>query len=194
MAKRNIFEMLGLEFDPPDNVKKIRAAYENWKRRLTAEQNTTIDPQRVAEIREELQLADYIALTIDNPRFRQREAESLKQQRTEELRLYIEIQRGETQGTLQVNQSQIRQVRDKLRLSPATIEATYKEQGFEIKPAKTAQKILATLNSFFMSDSIMEELRRNFETFRQVPDEKNFPWSANVHDLYELAFFIENQI
>ena len=31
MAKRNIFEMLGLEFDPPDNVKKIRAAYEEEK-------------------------------------------------------------------------------------------------------------------------------------------------------------------
>ena len=194
MAKRNIFEMLGLEFDPPDNVKKIRAAYDNWKKRLTAEQNTTVDPTRLADIRAELQMDGYIALTIDNPRFRQREAESLKQQRVEELRLYIDIQRGDTSGTLQVNQSQIRQVRDKLRLSQATIEATYKEQGFEIKPAKTAQKILATLNSFFLSDSVMEELRKNFETFRKVPDEKNFPWSASVHDLYELAFYIENQI
>lgn len=194
MAKRNIFEMLGLEFDPPDNVKKIRAAYENWKKRLTAEQNTTVDPTRLAEIRAELQMDEYIALTIDNPRFRQREAESLKQQRVEELRLYIDIQRGDTSGTLQVNQSQIRQIRDKLRLSQATIETTYKEQGFEIKPVKTTQKILATLNNFFLSDSVMEELRKNFVTFQAVPDEKNFPWSANVHDLYELAFYIENQI
>ena len=49
MAKRNIFEMLGLEFDPPDNLKKIRTAYENWKKRLTTEQNTTVDPARLAE-------------------------------------------------------------------------------------------------------------------------------------------------
>ena len=194
MAKRNIFEMLGLEFDPPDNVKKIRAAYEAWKKRLTTEQNTMVDPTRLAEIRSELQMDDYIALTIDNPRFRQQAAESLKRQRIEELRLYIDLQRGNTQGTLQVNQSQIRQIRDKLRLSPATIEATYKEQGFEIKPAKTAQKILATLNNFFLNDSVMEELRKNFAAFQLVPDEKNFPWSANVHDLYELAFYIENQI
>ena len=194
LAKRNIFEMLGLEFDPPDNIKKIRAAYENWKKRLTAEQNTTVDPTRLAEIRAELEMDSYISLTLDNPRFRQREAESLKQQRVEELRLYIDIQRGDTSGTLQVNQSQIRQVRDKLRLSLATIEATYKEQGFEIKPAKTAQKILATLNNFFLSDSVMEELRKNLAAFQTVPDEKNFPWSANVHDLYELAYFIENQI
>ncbi len=193
MAKRNIFEMLGLEFDPPDNIKKIRAAYENWKKRLTAEQNTTVDPTRLAEIRSELQMDSYIALTLDNPRFRQQAAESLKQQRVEALRLYIGIQRGEAQGTLQINQSQIRQIKDKLRLSSATIEATYREQGFEIKPAKTAQKILATLNNFFLPDSVMEELKKNFATFQTVPDEKNFPWSANVHNLYELAYYIENQ-
>ncbi|MBR6888580.1 MAG: zinc ribbon domain-containing protein [Selenomonadaceae bacterium] len=191
MAKRNIFEMLGLEFDPPDNVKKIRAAYETWKKRLTAEQNTTVDPTRLAEIRAELQMDEYISVMIDNPRFRQHEAESLKQQRVEELRLYIDIQRGNTQGTLQVNQTQIRQIRDKLRLSQATIEATYKEQGFEIKPAKSAQKILSMLNNFFLPDSVLEELRKNFAAFRTVPDAKNFPWSANVHDLYELAFYIE---
>ena len=194
MAKRNIFEMLGLEFDPPDNVKKIRAAYDNWKKRLTTEQNTTVDPTRLAEIREELQMDGYISLTLDNPRFRQREAEALKQQRTEELRLYIDLQRGDTQGTLQVNQSQIRQVREKLRLSVSTIEATYKEQGFEIKPVKTTQRILTTLNNFFLSDSVMEELRKNFATFQTVPDAKNFSWSANVHDLYELAYYLENQI
>ena len=194
MAKKNFFEMLGLEFDPPDNVKKIRAAYDSWKKKLTTEQNTTVDPLRLNEIREELQMDEYISRTIDNPRFRQQAAESLKQQRVEELRKYIGIQRGETQGTLQVNQTQIRQIKDKLRLSPATIEATYKEQGFEIKPAKTAHKILATLNATFLPDSIMEELRKNFEAFRQVPDKKNFPWSSAVHNLYELAFYLENQI
>jgi len=196
LAKRNIFEMLGLEFDPPDNVKKIRAAYEAWKKRLTTEQNTSVDPIRLAKIREELELQmdGYVARVLDNPMLRQREAESLKQQRVEELRLYIDIQRGETQGTLQVNQSQIRQIRDKLKLSPATIETTYKEQGFEIKPAKTAQTILATLNNFFLADSVLEELRKNFATFQLVPDEKNFSWSKNVHDLYELAYYIENQI
>ena len=194
MAKRNIFEMLGLEFDPPDNVKKIRAAYESWKKKLTSELNTTVDPTRLKEIREELLEDNLIALTIDNARFRQQAAESLKLKRVEELRLYIDIQRGDTQGTLQVNQSQIRQIRDKLKLSAATIEATYRSQGFEIKPALAAQKILSTLNNFFLPDSIMDELRKNFAAFRLVPDEKNFPWSKKIFDLYELAFHLENQI
>ena len=186
--------MLGLEFDPPDNVRKIRAAHDAWKKRLTAEQNTTVDPTRLAQIRDELQMDDYISLTMDNPRFRQQEAESLKRQRVEELRLYIDIQRGDTGGTLQVNQSQIRQVREKLKLSLATIEATYREQGFDIKPAKSAQKILTLLNNFFTADSVLEELAKNFAAFQKVPDEKNFPWSAEVHDLYELAFYIDGQI
>ena len=194
MPKRNIFEMLGLEFDPPDNIRKIRAAHEAWKKRLTAEQNTTVDPMRLAQVREELQMDEYISLMIDNPRFRQQEAESLKRQRVEELRLYIDIERGDDGGTLQVNQSQIRQVRDKLKLSIATIEATYREQGFDIKPSKTAQKILSLLNNFFMNDSVLEELRKNFSAFQKVPDEKNFPWSAKVQDLYDLAFYIDGQI
>ena len=191
MAKRNIFEMLGLEFDPPDNVKKIRAAYESWRKRLTSEQNTTVDPTRLAEIRAELQMDEYIALMIDNPRFRQNEAESLKQQRTEDLRKYIGLMRGDTPGTLLVNQTQIRHVREKLKLSQATIEATYREQGFEIKPNKTAQSILATLNGFFLPDSVMDELRKNLAAFQQVPDEKNFPWSASANNLYELAFYLD---
>jgi len=186
--------MLGLEFDPPDNVKKIRAAHAAWKKRLIAEQNTTVDPARLNQIRDELQMDEYISLTIDNPRFRQHEAESLKQQRVEELRLYIDIRRGDIGGTLQVNQTQIRRVREKLKLSTATIEATYREQGFDIKPTKTAQKILSTLNNFFMSDSVIEELAKNFAAFQKVPDEKNFPWSAKVHDLYELAYHIDGEI
>ena len=75
LAKRNIFEMLGLEFDPPDNLKKIRAAYENWKKRLTAEQNTTVDSTRLAEIKAELEMDNYISQVIENPKLRQVEAE-----------------------------------------------------------------------------------------------------------------------
>ncbi len=194
MDKRNIFEMLGLEFDPPDNLKKIRAAYEGWKKKLTAEQNTTVDPSRLQIIKSELSMDNYILQTIENPRLRHREAEALKQNRIEQLRLCIDLQRGDTSGTLQVNQSQIRQIKDKLKLSVETIEATYKEQGFEIKPVRTNKSILETLNNFFLSDSVMEELRKNFAHFQTVPDAKNFSWSAEVHDLYELAYFVEGKV
>ena len=126
MAQRNIFEMLGLEFDPPDNLKKIRAAYEKWKKNLTAELNTTVDPNRLSVIKSELDAENYIAQVIENPRLRLHEAESLKQTRIEQLRLYIDIQRGDNSGTLQVNQSQIKHIKEKLKLSQSTIEANYK--------------------------------------------------------------------
>ena len=186
--------MLGLEFDPPDNLKKIRAAYESWKKKLTAEQNTTVDPARLNLIKSELAMDNYISQTIENPRLRHREADALKQERIEQLRLYIDIQRGDVSGTLQVNQSQIKQIKDKLKLNISTIEATYKEQGFEIKSARTANSITETLNNFFISDSVMAELRKNFEDFQKVPDAQNFSWSAEVNDLYELAYFIEKKV
>ena len=186
--------MLGLEFDPPDTLKKIRAAHENWKKRLTAELNTSVEPGRLNVIKSELAMEDYIVQIIENARLRQREAEALKQIRVEQLRLYIDLQRGDNSGTLQVNQSQIRHIRDKLKLSVATIEATYREQGFEIKAARTTKSVAEKLNGFFIADSVMEELRKNFAAFQTVPDEKNYPWSAQVSDLYELAYYLERKI
>ncbi len=194
MANRNIFEMLGLEFDPPDNLKKIRAAYEAWKKKLSAEQNTTVDPSRLSLIKSELAMEDYILQTIENPRLRQREANALKLERIEQLRLYIDIQRGDISGILQVNHAQIKDIKDKLKLSTATIEATYKEQGFEVKPLRTSNSIATMLNNFFIADSVMFELQKNFAEFRKVPDAKNFSWSANVHDFYELAWNIEGRV
>ena len=194
MARKNIFEMLGLEFDPPDNLKKIRAAYESWKKKLTAEQNTTVDPSRLQIIKSELAMDNYILQTIENPRLRHREAETLKQNRIEQLRLYIDIQRGDNSGTLQVNQSQIRQIKDKLKLNAKTIEETYKEQGFEIKSARTANSIAEVLNKFFISDSVMSELQKNFAEFQTIPDAQNFSWSSEVNDFYELAWHIEKKV
>ncbi len=191
MAGRNCFEMLGVEFDPPDNIRKIKAAFEQWQKRLTDEQNTTVDGLRLAQIRDELAMSDYIMTVIDNPKVRAHEAEELKRQRVEQLRLYIDLLRGDTAGTLIVTQSQMKRVREKLRLSMLTIEATYREQGYEIKRAKTKNSIVTALNKFFMSDDVMNELAKNFADFNTVPDPRNYPWAASVRNLYDLAFRIE---
>lgn len=194
MSRRNIFEMLGLEFDPPDNLKKIRAAYENWKKRLTAELNTTVDSSRLAQIKSELELDNYVAQVIDNPKLRQVESDSLKQRRIEQLRLYIDIQRGDNNGVLQVNQAQIKKIKEKLKLSPATIAATYKEQGFVVKPARTDKTIIDTLNNFFIADSVLAELRKYFSEFQTVPDKQNYAWSSKVNNFYELAYYLEHKV
>ena len=183
--------MLGVEFDPPDNIRKIKTAFEQWKKRLTDEQNTTVDGVRLAQIKEELAMSDYIATVIDNPKVRSHEAEELKRQRVEQLRLYIDLLRGDTAGTLIVTQSQMKKVREKLRLSMLTIEATYREQGFEVKRAKTKNSIVTALNKFFMSDDVMNEIAKNLADFNTVPDPRNYPWAAGVRNLYDLAFRID---
>ncbi len=183
--------MLGVEFDPPDNIRKIKDAFDRWKKRLTDEKNTTVDNARLEKIREELSMSDSIANIIDNPKLRSLEAEDLKRQRVEQLRVYIGLLRGDTAGTLVVTQAQMKRVREKLRLSLLTIEATYKEQGFEVKRAKSKSTITAALNKFFMSDDVLNEIAKNLADFNTVPDPRNYPWAASVHDLYDLAFRID---
>lgn len=184
--------MLGVEFDPPDNIRKIKLAFEQWKKRLTDEQNTTVDTVRLAKIREELAMSDTISTIIDNPKLRAREADELKRQRVEQLRLYIDLLRGDTAGTLIVTQAQMKRVREKLRLSLLTIESTYKEQGFEVKKPRTKSVIINALNKFFMSDDVMNEIAKNLADFNTVPDPRNYPWAASVRNLYDLAFRIEH--
>ena len=184
--------MLGVEFDPPDNIRKIKIAFDQWKKRLIDEQNTTVDSARLEKIREELAMSDSIANIIDNPQLRSRAADELKRQRVEQLRLYIDLLRGDTAGTLIVTQAQMKRVREKLRLSLLTIEATYKEQGFEVKRPRTKSTIINALNKFFMSDDVMDELAKNFADFNTVPDPRNYPWAASVRNLYDLAFRIDH--
>ena len=184
--------MLGVEFDPPDNIRKIRLAFEQWKKRLTDEQNTTVDSTRLAKIREELAMSDTVSTIIDNPKLRAREADELKRQRVEQLRLYIDLLRGDTAGTLIVTQAQMKRVREKLRLSMLTIEATYREQGFEVKNPRTKSTIVNALNKFFMPDDVMNEIAKNLADFNTVPDPRNYPWAASVRNLYDLAFRIDH--
>ena len=87
----------------------------------------------------------------------------------------------------------MKRIREKLKLNLPTIEAVYKELDFEVKPPKTSQSVTSKLNEFFLADSLMDELQKNFEIFQTVPDSKNYPWSDKVHDLYELAYYIENE-
>ena len=184
--------MLGVEFDPPDNIRKIKLAFEQWKKRLTDEQNTTVDSVRLTKIKEELAMSDTISTIIDNPKLRAREADELKRQRVEQLRLYIDLLRGDTAGTMIVTQAQMKRVREKLRLSLLTIEATYREQGFEVKKSRTKTAIVNALNKFFMSDDVMSEITKNLADFNTVPDPRNYPWAASVRNLYDLAFRIDH--
>ncbi len=194
MAIKNIFEVLGVDFDPPDNLKKIKSAYEEWKKNLTTEQNTTVDVQRRSEIADEIAAMNNImSAMVDNPQFRQIQARELKEQRVNQLREYIAIIRKGAGGTLQVTRAQMKKVGEKLRLSLSTVEASYKEEGFEIKSPRNKTSILKLLNDFFMSDNVMDDLRKNFADFHTFTDFKRYPWAKDVKNLYELAYELDGR-
>ncbi len=188
MAKQNFFEMLGVDFDPPDNIKKIKAAFEDWKKRLTVEQNTSVDSQRRNEIAAEITtMSNVMAAMIDNPHLRQMQAKELKEQRVNQLRWSIATLLKGAGGTLQVTRAQMKKVSEKLRLSLSTVESTYREEGFEIKNPRNKTSIVKTLNEFFMSDNVMDDLRKNFNDFNTFTDFKRYSWAPTVKNLYELA-------
>ena len=194
MAIKNIFEVLGVDFDPPDNLKKIKSAYEEWKKNLTIEQNTTVDVQRRSEIADEIAAMNNImSAMVDNPQFRQIQARELKEKHVNQLREYIAIIRKGAGGTLQVTRAQMKKVGEKLRLSLSTVEATYKEEGFEIKAPRNKTSILKLLNDFFMSDNVMDDLRKNFADFHNFTDFKRYPWAKEVNNLYELAYELDGR-
>ena len=186
--------MLGVEFDPPDNIRKIKSAFEEWKKKLTTEQNTTVDPQRLNEIREELAMSSSIATMIDNPNFRKMYADKLKEKRVEQLKNYISLIRDDSGYTLQVTRAQMKKVSEKLHLSLSTVEATYRQEGFEIKNPRNKTTIIKSLNEFFISDNVMGDLRKNFSDFKTTTDFKRYPWASSVNDLYELAAKLDKSV
>ena len=190
---QDCFEMLGIEFDPPDNTKKIKAAFDEWKKRLTTEQNTTVDVQRLNEIKEQLAMSDKIIMLIENQRIRENVAKKLKEERIKQLRSYIYLLRDKSGITMQVTRAQMKKVSEKLKLSLATVEATYKQEGFEIKNPRNKNSIVKVLNEFFMSDSVMNDLRKNFIDFQTFTDFKRYAWSPVVNNLYELALKLDGR-
>ena len=191
---KNFFEVLGADFDPPDNIKKIKNTFEEWRKRLTIEQNTTVDAQRRNEIAEEISsMSNLMAAMSDNPQLRQIQARELKQQRVNQLREYIAIIRKGAGGTLQATRAQLKKVSEKLHLSLSTVESTYKEEGFELKSPRSKTSIVKLLNDFFMSDNVMDELRKNFADFHTFTDFKRYPWAREVNNLYELAYELDGR-
>ena len=87
----------------------------------------------------------------------------------------------------------MKKVSEKLRLSLATVEATYKEEGFEIKSPRNKTSIVKLLNDFFMSDNVMDDLRKNFADFQTFTDFKRYPWAKDVNNLYELAYELDGR-
>lgn len=185
MERRNYFEMLGLDFDPPEkNERKIQQAIAAWKKRTEDMlANETIASRRSA-LSAELDLYDNILETLKENKTRNTEARELKEQRVSQLEKLIDIMLVGQSGTPEVTNAQIRNVHLKLKLSPKTIEDTYVKKGFVIQKR---EKVI-NLNEAFLTTVVAGNISTKVEQLRAMSIPK-YPWTPNVFDLFDLACF-----
>ena len=185
MERRNYFEMLGLDFDPPEkNERKIQQAIAAWKKRTEDMlANETIASRR-STLSAELDLYDNILETLKENKTRNTEARELKEQRVSQLEKLIDIMLVGQSGTPEVTNAQIRNVHLKLKLSPKTIEDTYVKKGFVIQKREKA----INLNEAFLTTVVAGNISTKVEQLRAMSIPK-YPWTPKVFDLFDLACF-----
>ena len=191
MERKNYFEMLGLEFDPPEkNEHKITKAIEEWRKRLqNAIANETIDSRR-EQLQQELRLEADMTATMRDTKARNAEARALKEQRIAQLEKLIDILLiglGSA-GTPEVSNAQIRNVQQKLRLSLKTVTDTYTKKGFVVQQKTETVK----LTDVFMAQASFNKLQENLEQLRKL-NSSQYPWTSKVRDLYDLACFASGE-
>lgn len=185
MDRRNYFEMLGLDFDPPEkNQRRIDKAIADWKKRTEDMlANETIETRRAA-LSGELDLHDDMVGVLRENKTRNIEARALKEIRVEQLEKLIDIMLIGQAGTPEVTNAQIRNVHLRLKLSPKTIEDTYVKKGFVVQPVKKA----VNLNDAFLAPVVADNISGKVTQLQTMVIPK-YPWTAKVSDLYDLACF-----
>ncbi len=186
MERKNYFEMLGLDFDPPErNERRIQLALDSWKKRMEDMlANETISTRRAA-ISDELSQYSAIAELMKDTKLRNQEARALKESRIQQLEKLIDILLLGQSGTMEVTNAQIRNVSLKLKLALKTVEEIYKKKGFEIQK----RSVLINLNEAFLSTVIFNNICDKLEQLRKMSIPQ-YPWTSQVMDLYDLACFL----
>ena len=184
MERRNYFEILSLDFDPPEsNEKNIKQAIAEWERRLqNLFANESEDRKR--EISAELALKDDMEKTLYDPKARNAEARALKEKRIGQLEQLIDIMLIGQSGTPEVTNAQIQNVNQKLKLSKKTIEETYVKKGYVVQKR---QKPL-NLNDTFLDPIAYGRISGNIDRLRAMSIPQ-FPWTSKVFDLFDLACY-----
>lgn len=185
MDRRNYFEILGLDFDPPEkNQRRIDKAIAEWKKRTEDMlANETIATRR-AVLSDELSLHDNMVETLHENKTRNIEARALKEIRTQQLEKLIDIMLIGQSGTPEVTNAQIRNVHLKLKLSSKTIEDTYKKKGFVIQQVTKT----VNLNDAFLTTVVAGNISSKISQLQTMAIPK-YPWTPNVSDLYDLACY-----
>ena len=185
MDRRNYFEILGLDFDPPEkNQRRIEKAIAEWKKRTEDKLANETTATRRAALTDELSLHVDMVETLRENKSRNIEARTLKEIRTQQLEKMIDIMLVGQSGTPGVTNAQIRNVYLKLKLSPKTIEDIYVKKGFVIQ--KITKEV--NLNDAFLNTVVAGNISRKISQLQTMSMPK-YPWTSKVTDLYDLAYY-----
>ena len=185
LERRNYFEILGLEFDPPErSPRKIEQAVGDWKKRTQEMLANESDSARRAALSEELALHAQMTAALSDGKSRAAEARALKERRVAELERLLDILLTGRTGTPEVTNAQIRGVRAKLGLSVGTIEETYRKKGFAVRPRGSG----ADLKEAFLSPVVAESVSGKLACLRTMTN-PGFSWAPKVSDLFDLACY-----
>lgn len=184
MPRRNYFEILGLDFDPPEkNLRKIQKAIAAWKAETEKVLNEQIATRKAA-LEAELSLADDMAAVMQNNKTRNDEARELKNQRVAQLESLLDILLAGKRGQPLATMAQIRDVMLKLNLSQHTVENVFARKGFEIKRYHLQNR----LKNVFLPKVVFDNINDHIVRLNHI-DSEMYPWADEVSDLYDLAFY-----
>ena len=185
MPRRNYFELLGLDFDPPEkNLRKIQKAIAAWKAETEKVLNTEQIATRKAALEAELSLADDMAAVMQNNKTRNDEARELKNQRVAQLESLLDILLAGKRGQPLATMAQIRDVMLKLNLSQHTVENVFARKGFEIKRYHLQNR----LKNVFLPKVVFDNINDHIVRLNHI-DSEMYPRADEVSDLYDLAFY-----
>ena len=185
MTRKNYYEILGLQFDPPEkNERRIAKAIEEWEKRVNDGIANATDGKEQKNLRDELALkSDIVALFKDN-KLKNAEAKALKEAKIEQLEKLIDIMSDGQSGTPIVTNAMIRNVQSKLKLQQSTIESSYKKKGYEV-----LQPQRSTLyKDAFLLNTTFDSLNSKIAKLKTMKSDK-YPWFSKVENLYDFACY-----
>lgn len=196
MDRRNYFEILGLEYDPPErNQQYIEKKILEWKK--TTENLLAGASDKIQRIKytEELALYDDMVETFGDVKRRNTEARALKELKIKQLESMLAIIFDSAEGALEVSEPQIRVISQKLGLSVDTIRKLYQEKGVIVQKRRG----IADLKDIFLSDVDMKTIDDCISivllAFNSNPNQQQFyPWVKNITDLYSLACYFSEGV
>ena len=195
MGNYNLFDLIDVEFDPPEpKPKKVLDAIEKAEKDTNADFNSEQDDAKKKRLKDKLQFLQNVRAEIFEPDGKKltKKFKDLAKEKTEaEIEKFkVSVELETLSGRKIVTEGKIKQLKHNgAKLSTDTMKKVYDDAGFKVQKTKKAAKPEFPSNA----DKIFEHLTtiRMFPEFQKT--HPNVPSNEKVDDLYGLIAFLEGE-